>query len=748
MAEDGKAKTRAKSSQGRRPVPEERLSDPRYYRNRELSWLEFNRRVLEEAQDPTVPLLERLKFLAIFASNLDEFFMVRVGALRRLVAAEVDDPDPSGMSPQEQLEKISPLVHELVAAQTRCLMDEVLPRLRQEGIIIARVADLPEARQRALAQRFEAEIRPVLTPLALDPAHPFPYLSNGELTMAIVFDHDDAFTRGTGVPAESAFALIRVPGVLPRLLPVRSANYSQAYVLLEDLIAAQCQSLFVGLKVRSVVPFRVTRSKDLVFDEDDVEDLMQTIAQELRNRERRQVTRLEVAGDMPAETLEMLCRALNVGTRDIYKIEAPLHVPDLMHLYKHTARRHLKDPPFNPRISPEAGVGQDIFSVLRERDVLLHHPYESFSTVVDLLQSAAEDPDVLAIKQTLYRTAGDSPVVAALIQAAEAGKPVTALVELRARFDEHNNIQWARTLEKAGVHVVYGLMGLKTHCKTSLVVRREQDGLRHYVHMGTGNYNSSTARLYTDLGLMTSDPTLGREVSALFNLLTGYNVVTGARILQQGSEALPWERLLIAPINLHSGMQRLIEDEIEHARAGRPARIIAKMNSLVDPTTIRNLYRASQAGVEVDLIIRGICCLIPGLPGVSERIRVVSILDRFLEHSRVFYFMADGQDKLYVGSADWMPRNFFRRIEAVFPVAHPPHKRRILDDLLHLQLADNTKARVARPDHPTYSRRQPATNEPRRRSQTEAIRMTRDHAIKSRPYQEAIRDPRRAHLRK
>ena len=719
--------------------------DPALYRNRELSWLEFNRRVLEEAQDPKAPLLERLKFLAIFASNLDEFFMVRVSGLMSMVEAGLDESGPDGLDPEEQLERIAALTHELVTGQMRCLTNDVLPKLRQEGIVIERMESLSKSRRKEMARYFAEAIGPVLTPLAIDPAHPFPQLANASLNLAIVFEHDDANTASIGLPGESAFALVRVPEVLPRLIPVRSANYSQAYILLEDLIASCCQELFVGLKIRSVVPFRITRNNDLVVDEDDIEDLLQTIAKELRKHQRRRVVRLEIAQGMSQETLNMLCKALDLTQQEVYEIDGPLNVPDLMPLYKHTHRKHLTDRPFNPRLPPPPATRVALLSVLRERDVLLHHPYESFSTVVELLQSAAEDPDVLAIKQTLYRTAGDSPIVASLIQAAEAGKEVTALVELRARFDEMNNIQWARTLEKAGVHVVYGLMGLKTHCKTSLVVRREADGLRRYVHLGTGNYNSTTARLYTDLGLMTSNKELGQDVATLFNLVTGYNVATGNRLLT-GQQSLPWNHLLVAPIDLHSTTQQLIADEAANARAGKPAHIIAKMNSLVDPTTIANLYRASAAGVKVDLIIRGICCLRPGIPGISDNIRVISILDRFLEHSRIFYFHAGGQDKLYVGSADWMPRNFFRRVEAVFPILAPHHKTRILDEILKLQLSDTVKARVAQPDNPTYTRVAPTGTKDPVRSQTRAIQLARDNAIKSRPYEETIRNPRQARL--
>lgn len=720
------------------------LDDPVLYLNRELSWLEFNRRVLEEAQDPDVPLLERLKFLAIFTSNLDEFFAVRVAGLKDLVSANLTNAGPDGLTPLQQLRAISSTVHEMVSEQYRCLQEEVLPALEQEGIIIQSLDGMPKARRKDLKRYFQTNIAPVLTPLALDRAHPFPYLRSETLNLAIVFTHDDDQHHDTGISADSAFAILQVPAVLDRLIPVTSHNYSQAYVLLEEVIGAFCGYLFPGLDVESAYTFRLTRNGDFVIDDEDeeMEDLLSVIDQELRSRRRRRAVRLEVSAGMPQETRRMLMERLLIEESDLYEIDGPLNLGDLMRIYGSTDRRALKDEPFNPRINPEIGTTQDIFSAIRERDILLYHPYESFSSVVEFLQQAAHDPDVLAMKQTLYRTAGDSPIIEALIRGADSGKQVTALVELRARFDEMNNIHFARQLEKAGVHVVYGVLGLKTHCKASMVVRREKRGLRRYVHLGTGNYNSSTARLYTDLGYMTCDPEIGEDVASLFNLLTGFNFKTGSHILDpKRSNPFPWQKLLIAPMTLHSGIQQLIEDEIANAKAGKPARITAKLNSLSEPITIKNLYRASQAGVEIDLIIRGICSLRAGVPGVSDNIRVISIVDRFLEHSRIYHFHAGGADKVYVGSADWMPRNLFRRIELVYPVENAHHKDRILNTMLATELRDNVKARVQKSSG-EYVRKPRAEDEPAIRTQARMIELVRKSGIKSDPYDEAIKAAR------
>jgi polyphosphate kinase len=737
--------------------PAVKLDDPALYLNRELSWLEFNRRVLEEAQDPAVPLLERLKFLAIVTSNLDEFFAVRVAGLQDLVSADLTSAGPDGMSPKELLKSISEIVHQMVQDQYDCLNKDVLPQLKQEGIIIPPLDELPKARKKDLKQYFQTQIAPVLTPLALDRAHPFPYLGSETLNLAIVFKHDDEQHRGTGISEDSAFAILQVPAVLDRLIPISSVNYSQAYVLLEEVIGEFCDYLFPGLEVESAYGFRLTRNGDFVINDtgdgdsdDDMENLLQVIDKEVRNRQKRRAVRLEVSAGMPQGTRRMLMDRLRVKPQSVYEIQGPLNLGDLMKIYGGTERRSLRDPAFNPRISADVGVATDIFSVIRERDILLYHPYESFSSVVEFLQQAAHDPDVLAMKQTLYRTSGNSPILDALVRAAEAGKQVTALVELKARFDEQNNVRFARQLEKAGVHVVYGVLGLKTHCKASMVVRREKQGLRRYCHLGTGNYNSSTARLYTDLGYMTCDEQIGEDVAAVFNLLTGFNNLTGAHLLdrKRASETLPWQKLLIAPMTMHASIQKLIEGEIDNAKAGKPARITAKLNSLSEPITIRNLYRASQAGVQIDLIVRGICCLRPGMPGVSDNIRVISIVDRFLEHSRIYHFHAGGEDKVYVGSADWMPRNLFRRIELVYPIGNAVHKARILDTILATELADNVKAREGKPDG-SYVRRVAKSGAPAVRTQERMIQIVRQTAIKSeRPYEETIKAARTRKRRK
>jgi polyphosphate kinase len=682
-----------------------------HYLNRELSWLEFNARVLEEAADPTNPALERLKFLAIFSSNLDEFFEIRVAGLQQQVYAGVEPQDfgADGMAPADQLAAIDRRAHELVAAQSRVLKDEVFPGLAAAGIERARWEDLTAAERRHVDALFRASVHPVLTPLAIDPGHPFPHVHNKSLNIALVVER-----KNGGLPRRH-FAVVQVPAVLDRVVVVSRAEGRVRFILLEEIIAQHLRELFGGLRVVSHTVFRVTRNTDLSIQEEDAEDLLETIEESLRQRMRSDPVRLEISADADDVFIDMLTAAHDLEPRDVYRVDGPVDLAALMALHRLEGFAAAKDEPLVPRVPPPFAAGTDLFQVIRSQDVLVHLPYESFGCVVDFIEQAADDPQVLAIKQTLYRTSGGSPIVAALARAAQNGKQVTALVELKARADEQNNIAWARTLEQAGVHVVYGIVGLKTHCKAALVVRREAEGIRRYVHLATGNYNPTTARIYTDVGLFTSDPDFGEDTSALFNLLTGY------------AEGYQWKQLLVAPIGLRERIISLIEREGEHARAGRPARIIVKMNALVEPSVIDALYRASSAGVTVDLVIRGICCLRPGLPGVSERIHVTSIVDRFLEHSRIFCFENGGDAEVLLASADWMPRNFWRRIETMFPVRDPALKARIVNDVLRIVLADNVKARELQADG-TYRRRAPAEGEAPMRSQVALQHLAREAA--------------------
>jgi polyphosphate kinase len=679
------------------------------YLNRELSWLEFNARVLEEADNLAVPLLERLKFHAIVSSNLDEFFMVRVAGLKQQLTGEVDEIGPDGMTVSEQLSAVASRVHELIAAQAKSFAG-LVPKLADAGIVFVKPDDLPAETLAELDERFDSEVFPILTPIAIDPGHPFPQVRNKSLNLAVTFRRQGATDRGFGV--------VQVPSMLRRLLPVNGVKTSngqlaaRAYVLLEDLVARHVSTIFPGVELDRLYVFRVTRNFDIEVDEEEAEDLLQSIQQELRRRERGNAVRLEVAGDPPAGSLEKLAKAFRLDPeRDVYRVDGILNLGDLMSITRYEARG-LREEPFAAHPAPPLRDADDVFAALRERDVLLHHPYESFDSVVDLISRAADDPDVLAIKQTLYRAGGDSPIVKALARAAESGKQVTAIVELKARFDEESNIVWARMLEQSGAHVVYGLLGLKTHAKCLLIVRREKGKLRRYAHLSTGNYNPTTARLYTDFSLLTTRPDLCEDVSSLFNLLTGY------------SAPPRWNKLLVAPLGLHEAVLGLIAREAEHSRAGRPARIIAKMNSLVDAEVIEALYRASQAGVKITLLVRGICCLRPGVPGVSETIEVLALIDRFLEHGRAFHFMNGGNDEVYIGSADWMPRNFHRRVEAMFPIDDPSIRQRLVD-IMQLQLADNAKSWRLRPDG-KYERVSPESGAAIVRCQARFIEMSRD----------------------
>jgi len=670
--------------------PLQNLNDPRFFINRELSWLAFNERVLEEASDPLVPALERLKFLAIFSSNLDEFFMIRVAGLKQQLSGHVEEGGADAMTPGEQLSAISTRVHEMVARQYRLLLNDVLPNLDRAGVKLLGTSQLSSEANHFVADYFAREVFPVLTPIALDPGHPFPHLRNKSLNLAVRF-------APASPGARLRYGVVPVPSVLPRLVEVPDSG-RRNYVLLEDVIAQYVSQLFPGMPTEGCWAFRVTRNWDLSIDEEEAEDLLVTIEREVRRRDRGGAVRLEIAGKAEPPLSDYLVRALKLGPNDVYRIEGPLNIPDLLPLLGRIERKDLHDEPFTPVVPPAIGDGErDFFRLIREKDVLLHHPYESFDPVVSFIEAAADDPAVLAIKMTLYRTGKDSPVVRALQRAAENGKQVTALVELKARMDEEANILWARALEQSGVHVVYGLIGYKTHCKVALVVRREAGGLRRYVHLGTGNYNPTTARIYSDLSLFTARDDFGADATSIFNLLTGY------------SRPTQWRKFKVAPLGLKAAVIEMIDREAQIARQTGKGRIIAKMNSLADSEVIKALYRASQAGVQIDLIIRGICCLRPGVPGVSERIRVVSIVDRYLEHTRIWFFEAGGKREAWLSSADWMPRNFIRRVELAFPIEDPTLRDRLVDELLATHMSDNVKARILMPDG-RYERLQPGTH--------------------------------------
>ncbi|MBC5811512.1 MAG: polyphosphate kinase 1 [Candidatus Eremiobacteraeota bacterium] len=669
------------------PVQPPGLDDPSLYYSRELSWLEFNDRVLEEAIDPRNPLLERLKFMAIFSTNLDEYFMIRVAAIKQQIAAEVHRRSNDGRLPEEQLRAISERLRPSLERFIRLLRYDLLPALEREGIRILAYDELDESRRAELRRTFEERIFPVLTPLAVDQGHPFPYISNLSLSLGV------EMYEMTDEGPELHFARVKVPPSLPRFMPVDAPGGQKHYVLLEDAIAHNLDALFPGMDVRASYLFRVTRDADLDLQEDEADDLLRAIESELRRRRFGEPVRLEVEARMPEHLRAMLLEALVLGDVDLYEIDGLLGTSDLWTL-ANLERADLHDAPFTPAI-PKRLVGKpDMFAAIREGDILLHHPYDSFDPVMQFLEQAAEDPHVLAIKQTLYRTSGNSPIVRALTQAAENGKQVAALIELKARFDEENNIHWARTLERVGAHVVYGFPGLKVHAKVILVVRDEPEGIRRYVHFGTGNYNEKTARTYTDLSLFTCRPELGNDVTHLFNRLTGF------------SKTSVYDKLLVAPTTMREGFTALIRREAEHARAGRPSGIVAKLNALSDAKMVQELYAASQAGVPIELIIRGMCELRPGIAGVSETIRVRSVVGRFLEHSRVVMFVNGGNREVFVGSADWMGRNLDRRVETVVPVLDPALAETICDDVLSVLLQDNRKTRWLCSDG-SYVRRKP-----------------------------------------
>src|SRR3954454_25125234 len=663
------------------PAVHERFSKPEYFINRELTWLEFNRRVLEEAQDPTQPLIERVKFLAIVSSNFDEFFEIRVAGIKQQIESETSDVGPDGLTPTDTFNAIQRKVHEMVAAQYSLWRNELVPALAKNGIRVHDVAELPAKRAAWARRYFQEEVFPMLTPLAVDASHPFPQLLNKSHNLLV----RARATKG-GPPMH---AIVQVPRAVSRLIHMPRGDKNDEswnYIYLASLIKQNVADLFPGLIVDGVHAFRVTRNSDLYVDDEEADNLLRSIEQELRRSSRGNAVRLEVEADCPDDFAELLLEFFNMTEPDLYRLDGPLSMTHLAPLIANDPFAKLKARVFQPARDPALPPHADIFEAMRKQAILLHHPYESYDPVVELVESAAKDPAVLAIKITLYRTSGDSPIVEALIDAANNGKQVTALVELRARFDEAANIQWARRLEESGAHVVYGVVGLKTHCKALLVVRRDPDRLRQYVHLGTGNYHPRTARIYTDFSLLTTAPKLTDEVAVFFNTLTGLAGYPGLK------------KLLVAPFDLSQRVIEKIERERDHALAGREARMIVKLNSLVDDEVIEKLYEASCAGVKIDLIVRGICCLRPRVPCLSENIRIVSIVGRFLEHSRIYYFANNGDPVLYLASADWMPRNFLRRVEIAYPILEPALRDEIVNDVLPALTSDCVKARELQAD--------------------------------------------------
>ncbi|HDZ59065.1 MAG TPA: polyphosphate kinase 1 [Ignavibacteriales bacterium] len=665
-----------------------KYKDPKNFFNRDLSWVEFNRRVLEEALNPELPLLEKVKFVSIFSSNLDEFYMIRVSGLKEQIAANIHEPSIDGLTPTEQIQRIEKAVRPMIKQMNDLWKNKIVPGLKKHGVLILRFHEYNKKQQQKLRDYFKKEIYPVLTPLAFDPGRPFPYISNLSLSLAVLVK------KANG---ENHFARVKVPNILPRLLQVNkiinpekkletNGHFDAKFVWLGDIIRANLDLLFPGMEIIEAHRFRITRDTDIELQEDEADDLLRVIEENIRQRRFGSVVRLEVASRMPTFMLETLIENLQITRKDVLITDGPIGLSDVMTLYNIPLHQLKQKPyyPVTPKIFDEED--DDFFSIIKQRDILLHHPYHSFTPVIDFIKQASRDPNVLAIKQTLYRVGTDSPIVKALIEAAERGKQVAVLVELKARFDEENNIFWARELEKVGVHVVYGLVGLKTHAKMTLVVRKEFDGVRRYVHMSTGNYNAITAKLYTDLGLFTCDNDICSDVSDLFNYLTGY------------SKQKQFRKLIVAPINMRDKMVEKIIREIENVKAGGEGKIIWKLNSVVDPVIISALYEASNNGVKIDLIVRGICCLIPGVPKLSENIKVISVVGRYLEHSRVFYFFNSGEEEILLSSADMMPRNLDRRVEISFPIEDPKLKSIIMKTLLKISLKDNTKARFLLPD--------------------------------------------------
>jgi polyphosphate kinase len=649
------------------------LQTPQLYINRELSFLEFNHRVLEQAKDVRIPLMERVKFLCISCANLDEFFEIRVAGLKELIEAGALQTPMDGLSVPETLKAIRDRAVRLVDEQYQLLNDSLLPELAKNGVVFLTPDTWTEAQSEWLADYFGRQVEPVLSPLALDPARPFPKILNKSLNFAVVVEGEDGFGRNSGL------AVVQAPRSLPRLIRLPDELGSRHFVFLGTIVEAFVSRLFGGMRMRGCYQFRVTRNSDLFVEQEEVDDLLRAVEGELAQRRYGDAVRLETAHDCPEEILAYLLQQFGLSGEDLYKVSGPVNLNRLMAVYDLVDRTELKYAAFTPSIPERLKIAGDLFATLRSGDVLLHHPFQSFGPVMDFIKQAASDPQVLAIKQTLYRAGSDSAIVSALADAAAAGKDVTVIIELRARFDEEANIELANKLQEAGAHVMYGVFGYKTHAKLVMVVRREEKGLRRYCHLGTGNYHPKTARLYTDYGLMTADESIGEDIHEIFLQLTGLTRVPRLR------------KLLQAPFSLHSALVAKIVRETEHARAGKPARIIAKLNALTEPTVIQALYRASRAGVDIDLIVRGVCCLRPGVAGVSERIKVRSIVGRFLEHSRVYYFENDGAREIYCGSADWMDRNLFRRIEVAFPIEAPDLQKRIADDL-NLYLSDDCNA--------------------------------------------------------
>ena len=671
------------------------LSDAKYYDNRELSWLKFELRVLNEAMVKEMPILDRVKFVSITSSNLDEFFMVRVASLKDMEHAGYTKPDIAGMTPTEQLIAINEKTRELVDLQYNIFGKHLNPILKENGIIIYdKYEDLNEEQLKYIDSFFMSQVYPVLTPMAFDASRPFPLIRNKSLNIAALIEKKKGSTLGDRSNDDVEFATVQVPSVLPRFVSLPSNEKQQdCFILLEQIIERNMDKLFLNYNVVAASPYRIMRNADFSIDEEGAEDLLLEIEKQIKSRQWGEVIRLEVEGTINKKLLSILKKNLGVNEIDIYKIKGPIDLTFLMKLYGIEGHANLKQPIFKPQENPRLRPGEKIFDEIKKGDILLHHPYETFDPVVDFIAQAAFDPQVLAIKQTLYRVSGNSPIIASLAHAAENGKQVTVLVELKARFDEENNIIWAKKLEKAGVHVIYGLVGLKTHCKIALVVRREEDGIRRYVHLGTGNYNDSTAKLYTDCGMFTCNETYGEDATAVFNMLSGY------------SEPASWNKLVVAPLWLRNTFVSLINREISHAKEGKEAIIVAKMNSLCDKEIIEKLYEASNAGVKIRLIIRGICCLKTGIAGVSENIQVTSIVGTYLEHARIFYFYNNGAEDIYMGSADWMPRNLDRRVEIIFPVEDDLLKAKV-KHILDVQLSDTLKA-YEMTDDSTYVRIKP-----------------------------------------